>query len=159
MAYNFLLLNQRESGLLISVPLQFKKDIQGSDFKALRFLVRELSATICFITDWLHGGTKAWETAVKCCFLYLIINLEANYVFSSIYLKSCLRHIQFLQASLCVSSLSAEPLKIAYSDWSCYLAWQVAIDKGWFKDAGIGVKIFKVGNLAGVGCLVDSCRV
>ena len=37
-------------------------------------------------------------------------------------------------------SLSAEPLKIAYSDWPGYVAWQVAIDKGWFKEAGIDVK-------------------
>ena len=39
-----------------------------------------------------------------------------------------------------MSSLSAEPLKIAYSDWPGYVAWQVAIDKGWFKEAGIDVK-------------------
>lgn len=37
-------------------------------------------------------------------------------------------------------SFSAEPLKIAYSDWPGYVAWQVAIDKGWFKEAGIDVK-------------------
>jgi NitT/TauT family transport system substrate-binding protein len=35
--------------------------------------------------------------------------------------------------------LSAEPLKIGYSDWPGWVAWQVAIDKGWFKEAGVDV--------------------
>ncbi len=29
------------------------------------------------------------------------------------------------------------PLKIAYSDWPGWVAWQVAIDKGWLKEAGV----------------------
>jgi NitT/TauT family transport system substrate-binding protein len=29
------------------------------------------------------------------------------------------------------------PLKIGYSDWPGFVAWQVAIDKGWIKQAGI----------------------
>jgi len=33
----------------------------------------------------------------------------------------------------------AEPLKIAYSDWPGWVAWQVGIDKGWFKEAGVDV--------------------
>ena len=37
-------------------------------------------------------------------------------------------------------SHAAEPLKIGYSDWPGYVAWQVAIDKGWFKEAGVDVK-------------------
>ena len=39
-----------------------------------------------------------------------------------------------------VSSQSAEPLKVGYSDWPGWVAWQVAIDKGWFKEAGVDVK-------------------
>ena len=35
---------------------------------------------------------------------------------------------------------AAEPLKIGYSDWPGFVAFQVAIDKGWFKEAGIDVK-------------------
>ncbi len=35
--------------------------------------------------------------------------------------------------------LHAEPLKIAYSDWPGWVAWQVGIDKGWFKEAGVDV--------------------
>jgi len=42
---------------------------------------------------------------------------------------------------LAMSSLaSAEPLKIGYSDWPGWVAWEVAIDKGWFKEAGVDVK-------------------
>jgi NitT/TauT family transport system substrate-binding protein len=32
---------------------------------------------------------------------------------------------------------AAEPLKIGYSDWPGYVAWQVAIEKGWIKEAGV----------------------
>src|SRR5450755_440611 len=34
----------------------------------------------------------------------------------------------------------AAPLTIGYSDWPGWVAWQVAIDKGWFKEAGVDVK-------------------
>ena len=45
-------------------------------------------------------------------------------------------------ASLLFTSLSnaAAPLKIGYSDWPGWVAWQVAIDKGWFKEAGADVQ-------------------
>ncbi len=36
-------------------------------------------------------------------------------------------------------SAQAEPLKIAYSDWPGWVAWQVGIEKGWFKEAGVDV--------------------
>ena len=42
-----------------------------------------------------------------------------------------------LVASTCMSQ--AEALKIAYSDWPGWVAWQVGIDKGWFKEAGLDV--------------------
>ena len=35
---------------------------------------------------------------------------------------------------------SAEPITIGYSDWPGWVAWQVAIDKGWFKEPGVDVK-------------------
>ena len=40
---------------------------------------------------------------------------------------------------------SAEPssgtgLKIAYSDWPGWVAWEIAIQKGWFKEAGVDVE-------------------
>lgn len=47
-----------------------------------------------------------------------------------------------LTASLLFTSLSnaAAPLKVGYSDWPGWVAWQVAIDKGWFKEAGVDVQ-------------------
>ncbi|MHB1236256.1 MAG: ABC transporter substrate-binding protein, partial [Gallionella sp.] len=43
-------------------------------------------------------------------------------------------------AILCAqTSQAAQPLKIGYSDWPGWVAWQVAIDKGWFKEAGVAV--------------------
>ncbi len=35
---------------------------------------------------------------------------------------------------------AAEPLKIGYSDWPGYTAWEVAIQKGFFKEAGVDVQ-------------------
>jgi NitT/TauT family transport system substrate-binding protein len=34
---------------------------------------------------------------------------------------------------------SAEPLKIAYSDWPGWVAWEIGVQKGWFKEAGVEV--------------------
>ena len=39
-----------------------------------------------------------------------------------------------------VRSSAAAPLTIGYSDWPGWVAWQVAIDKGWLKKAGLDVK-------------------
>ncbi|HEV7300879.1 MAG TPA: ABC transporter substrate-binding protein [Tepidisphaeraceae bacterium] len=35
---------------------------------------------------------------------------------------------------------AAEPLKIGYSDWPGWVAWEVAIQKGFFKEAGVDVE-------------------
>ncbi len=35
---------------------------------------------------------------------------------------------------------SAAPLKIAYSDWPGWIAWEIAVQKGWFKEAGVDVE-------------------
>ncbi|MBB5350915.1 NitT/TauT family transport system substrate-binding protein [Haloferula luteola] len=37
-------------------------------------------------------------------------------------------------------TLSAEPLKIAYSDWPGWVAWEIGIQKGWFKEEGVDVE-------------------
>lgn len=57
--------------------------------------------------------------------------------------KSFRRYLGMLvgAAMLTLSSLgSAEPLKIGYSDWPGWVAWEVAIEKGWFKEAGVDVR-------------------
>jgi NitT/TauT family transport system substrate-binding protein len=45
-----------------------------------------------------------------------------------------------LLASLAAGAASAAPLKIGYSDWPGYTAFEIAIQKGWFKDAGVDVE-------------------
>ncbi len=57
---------------------------------------------------------------------------------------------------------AAEPLKIGYSDWPGFVAFQIAIEKGWFKDENVAVNFewfdysasldaFSAGKLDGVG--------
>ncbi len=61
-----------------------------------------------------------------------------------------------------LSGATAEPLRIGYSDWPGWVAWEVGIEKGWFKEAGVDVKFewfdyvasmdaFAAGKLDGVG--------
>ncbi|MFD2256543.1 ABC transporter substrate-binding protein [Luteolibacter algae] len=38
------------------------------------------------------------------------------------------------------AQVGAEPLKIAYSDWPGWIAWEIGIQKGWFKEAGVDVE-------------------
>jgi NitT/TauT family transport system substrate-binding protein len=38
------------------------------------------------------------------------------------------------------AAVAAEPLKVGYSDWPGWIAWEVAIEKGFFKEAGIDVE-------------------
>ncbi|MFT4046227.1 MAG: ABC transporter substrate-binding protein [Solimonas sp.] len=44
-----------------------------------------------------------------------------------------------LALGLLGSAHAAPPLKIGYSDWPGWVAWQIAIEKGWFKEAGLAV--------------------
>ncbi len=41
--------------------------------------------------------------------------------------------------SLCSPALAA-PLKIAYSDWPGWVAWEIGVQKGWFKEEGVDVE-------------------
>lgn len=43
-------------------------------------------------------------------------------------------------AIILASPLAAAPLKIAYSDWPGWVAWEIGIQKGWFKEAGVDVE-------------------
>lgn len=42
-------------------------------------------------------------------------------------------------AFLSMPAFAAQPLTVGYSDWPGWVAWQVAIDKGWLKEAGVDV--------------------
>lgn len=37
------------------------------------------------------------------------------------------------------TTANAQPITIGYSDWPGFVAWQVAIEKGWLKEAGLNV--------------------
>lgn len=47
-----------------------------------------------------------------------------------------------LLAACCAGAgtANAEPLKIGYSDWPGWIAWEIGIKKGWFKEAGVEVE-------------------
>ncbi|MFT3931759.1 MAG: ABC transporter substrate-binding protein [Spongiibacteraceae bacterium] len=45
-----------------------------------------------------------------------------------------------LLCSAALPAFAAPPLKVGYSDWPGWVAWQVAIEKGWFKEAGVDVQ-------------------
>ena len=47
--------------------------------------------------------------------------------------------LQLLLLAFSLAAQAAEPLKIGYSDWPGWVAWEVAIEKGWFKEAGVDV--------------------
>lgn len=61
-------------------------------------------------------------------------------------LKKSARHLlssmalPLIALGFSLSAHAAEPLKIGYSDWPGFVAWQVAIDKNWFKEADVDVK-------------------
>jgi len=55
-----------------------------------------------------------------------------------------LRNLIALLAAAVVSAastVSAAPLKIAYSDWPGWTAFEIAAQKGWFKEAGVDVDL------------------
>lgn len=61
-------------------------------------------------------------------------------------MKTTSKFKKFLAGALSAITLSmsatalAEPLKIGYSDWPGWVAWEVGIEKGWFKEAGVDVQ-------------------
>ena len=56
-------------------------------------------------------------------------------------------------STLAMRPASAAPLTIGYSDWPGWVAWQVAIDKGWFKEAGVDVELPVVRLFGLDGCV------
>lgn len=44
------------------------------------------------------------------------------------------------ESSTAATSSNSKPIIIGYSDWPGWVAWQVAIEKGWLKDAGVNVE-------------------
>lgn len=59
------------------------------------------------------------------------------------YLAGCAKAVAAALTSAMIvfsATASAEPLKIGYSDWPGWVAWEVAIEKGMFKAAGVDVE-------------------
>jgi NitT/TauT family transport system substrate-binding protein len=69
-----------------------------------------------------------------------------GFVFATLALSACFLANCGEKKSAAVTSTSGEPaatkgaLKIAYSDWPGWVAWEIAIKKGWFNEAGVKVK-------------------
>lgn len=57
-------------------------------------------------------------------------------------IKHRFKHLLAASALGAVSLMAqaAEPLRIGYSDWPGWVAWEVAIEKQWFKEAGVDVQ-------------------
>jgi NitT/TauT family transport system substrate-binding protein len=53
-----------------------------------------------------------------------------------------LSRLGFLALGLLALSgnIHAAPLKIAYSDWPGWVAWEIGVQKGWFKEEGVDVE-------------------
>jgi NitT/TauT family transport system substrate-binding protein len=81
-------------------------------------------------------------------------------------MKRCITKFFAGAAAAAMLSMSAQsfagPLKIGYSDWPGWVAWEVAVEKEWFKQEGVDVKFewfdyvasmdaFAAGKLDGVG--------
>lgn len=77
---------------------------------------------------------------MKGCNLFILAsNTTSRFSFS----KSLTQFVSGALAALTLSfaaTASAEPLKIGYSDWPGWVAWEVGIEKGWFKEAGVDVQ-------------------
>ena len=54
-------------------------------------------------------------------------------------LQKSLLALSFSLAALFAQPASAASINLGYSDWPGWVAWQVAIDKGWLKEAGLDV--------------------
>lgn len=46
-----------------------------------------------------------------------------------------------LLAAAAPQASAKPPLKIGFSDWPGWTGWQIAVDKGWFKEAGVDVEM------------------
>jgi len=45
-----------------------------------------------------------------------------------------------LSLGLASANADAAKLKVAYSDWPGWVAWDIGVQKGWFKDAGVDIE-------------------
>jgi len=55
---------------------------------------------------------------------------------------------------LTTGSLQAEPLRVGYSDWPGWVAWEIALEKGWFEEAGVDIQFFWMDYVASMDSYV-----
>jgi NitT/TauT family transport system substrate-binding protein len=70
---------------------------------------------------------------------FAIRNIRENGMSRSL-IRNSLLGLALSLAIFATRPASADPITVGYSDWPGWVAWQVAIDKGWFKEAGLDVK-------------------
>ncbi len=51
-----------------------------------------------------------------------------------------LRAVMFLSLAVLAANSMARPLVVGYSDWPGWVAWEVAVEKDWFSEAGVEVE-------------------
>jgi NitT/TauT family transport system substrate-binding protein len=71
--------------------------------------------------------------------LFAIRNIRENGMNRTL-IRTSLFALALSLAIFATRPASADPITVGYSDWPGWVAWQVAIDKGWFKEAGLDVK-------------------
>jgi NitT/TauT family transport system substrate-binding protein len=52
------------------------------------------------------------------------------------------------------ATLSATPLRVGYSDWPGWVAWEIALEKGWFKEEGVDVEFLWMDYVASMDAYV-----
>jgi len=62
----------------------------------------------------------------------------------------------FVVAILPTVALGTEPLKIAYSDWPGWVAWEIAIQKEWFKEADVDVEFHWMRYIDSINAFVEN---
>ena len=72
------------------------------------------------------------------------------------------RTVSSLRTGICAFALFAaaiafgkEPLKIGYSDWPGWVAWQIGIEKGWFEEEGVDVQFLWMDYVASMDAYVS----
>ena len=48
--------------------------------------------------------------------------------------------LMIILATSVMCSAQAEPLRIGYSDWPGWVGWEIAVENGWFEEAGVEVE-------------------
>lgn len=60
-----------------------------------------------------------------------------------------------LAAGLLASiNLNAETLKVGYSDWPGWVAWEIALEKGWFEEEGVDIEFLWMDYVASMDAYV-----